>query len=216
MTIIKQQKNAKLIFDTIKDVRYDETDTFDRFINSLGLTKVDYIHVIQCTLSRTTILLQRKPSDTWTNSFAQHIPATWIANTNSQFVLNSYVVAMYCSSYMTKEDRTLTLTFRSIRENHIKTKCDIMNTISSLRKALLNKQQMSAKQVVHIVLSLPLNSSSRRCIFINTSPMKKHAFVLKNKKDLEHEPNEFEDIMCPSIIEYYILCPTTIDTICLA
>jgi hypothetical protein len=34
------KKNAKLIFDTIKDARYDETDTFDRFINSLGLTKL--------------------------------------------------------------------------------------------------------------------------------------------------------------------------------
>ena len=91
-----------------------------------------------------------------------------------------------------------------------------MNTISILGKALLNMQQMAAQQVVHIVLSLPLNSSSRRCIFINTSPMEKHAFVLKKKKDLEREPDESEDILCPPIIEYYILHPTTIDTICLA
>ena len=83
---------------------------------------------------------------------------------------------------MTKEDKTLTLTFRSIRENHIKTKCDIMNTISSLGKALLNMQQMSAQQAVHIVLSLPLKSSSQRCIFINTSPMEQHAFVLKKRR----------------------------------
>jgi hypothetical protein len=46
--------------------------------------------------------------------------------------------------------------------------------------------------------------------------MEQRAFVLKKMKDLEHEPDESNDIMCPTIIEYYILCPTTIDTICLA
>jgi hypothetical protein len=91
-----------------------------------------------------------------------------------------------------------------------------MNTISILGKALLNMQQMSAQQPVHIVLSLPLKSSSQRCIFINTSPMEQRAFVIKKKKDLERESDESEDIMCPSIIEYYILRPTTIDTIFLA
>ena len=43
--------------------------------------------------------------------------------------------------------------------------------------------------------------------------MEQRAFVLKKKKYLEREPNESEDIMCPSIIEYYIFHPTTIDTI---
>jgi hypothetical protein len=46
-----------------------------------------------------------------------------------------------------------------------------MKTISRLGKALVNMQQMSAQQVVHIILPLPLNTSSRKCIFINTSPI---------------------------------------------
>lgn len=54
----------------------------------------------------------------------------------------------------------LTRTFKNIRDNHVKTKSDILNTISSLGKALVNLQQMSAQQVVHIVLSLPVNYSS--------------------------------------------------------
>lgn len=83
---------------------------------------------------------------------------------------------------MKKEDKTLTRTFRKIREDHFKTKSDIMNTISSLGKDLANMQQMSAHQEVHIVLSLPQKSSSQECIFINRSPIYERAFVLKNKK----------------------------------
>jgi len=53
---------------------------------------------------------------------------------------------------MTKEDKTLTRTFKNILEDHVKTKSDILNTIISLGKDLVNLQQMSAQQAVHIML----------------------------------------------------------------
>ena len=117
---------------------------------------------------------------------------------------------------MTKEDRTLTRTFKNIREDQVKAKYDILKTISSLGKAFVNLQQMSAQQAVHIVLSIPLNCSSRKCVFVNTSPVDDRAFVLKRKKDLQKEADDSEDIMCPSIIDYYVLRPTAIELVCLA
>ena len=75
--------NAKLIFAAISDNTYDENYTFDEFINELHMTNDQYIHAIQCSLNRSTIMLERKPSDTWTNNFAHHIPEIWLANTNS-------------------------------------------------------------------------------------------------------------------------------------
>ena len=89
------KRNVKLIFDTLEHYKYDETYTFYNFLESLGLTEDDYINSIKCSLKRTTILLERKPVDIWTNSFSCHIPGVWIANTDSQFVLDSYVVATY-------------------------------------------------------------------------------------------------------------------------
>ena len=65
-------------------------------------------------------------------------------------------------------------------------------------------QQMFAQQAVHIILTLPLNSGSRQCIFINTLPINERSFMLKNPKDLKREPDESEDMMCPSIIDYYV------------
>jgi hypothetical protein len=46
-----------------------------------------------------------------------------------------------------------------------------MQTISRLGKALVNMQQMFAHQFVHIIVSLPLNTRSRKCIFMKTSPI---------------------------------------------
>jgi len=77
-------------------------------------------------------------------------------------------------------------------------------------------QQMPAQQAVHIVLSLPLNSGSRHCIFINTSPINERAFMLKRPKDLQQEPNESKDVMCLSIIDYYIQHPKSLENVCLA
>ena len=86
---------------------------------------------------------------------------------------------------MTKQDNTLTKTSRKIREENRKTNSDVMETVVALEKSLVNMQQMSAQLAVHIVLSLPLSSSSHRCIFINTSPQDQRAFVLKKKKVLQ-------------------------------
>ena len=74
--------NAMYIFETLQNSRYDETYTFDRFLEDIKLSHDNYIHAIQCTLNRTTMLLQRKPCDIWTNSFAKHIPKVWNANTD--------------------------------------------------------------------------------------------------------------------------------------
>lgn len=117
---------------------------------------------------------------------------------------------------MTELDKTMTTTFKRIRIEHEKNNVDIMQTISRLGKALVNMQQMFAQQAVHIILALPLNSSSRQCIFINTSPINERSFMLTKTKDLKREPDESEDIMCPSIIDYYVQRPKLLDGICLA
>jgi hypothetical protein len=84
----------------------------------LQLTEDEYMQVIQSTLKQPTIFLKRKPSHIWNNSFVKDMPNMWNANTDVQYVLNAYVAALYCSSYMTKFDKFMTSAFRKIhREN---------------------------------------------------------------------------------------------------
>ena len=91
-----------------------------------------------------------------------------------------------------------------------------MQMIHSLGNTLLDLQQMYSQQAVHIALSLPLNSSSRKCVFINTYPLEKQTFVLKPQYLLEQEPDNSEDMLCCSIIDYYLQHPSPIKHILLA
>lgn len=98
----------------------------------------------------------------------------------------------------------MTNAFRRIRKEHQKDEIDAMQMIRKLGNTLLNLQQMSAQQAVHIALSLPLSCSSRECIFVNTSPVDERTFMLKPPILLKQEPDDSEDVMCHSIVDYYI------------
>ena len=144
------------------------------------------------------------------------MPHLWNANTDAQYVLNAYAAASYCSSYMTKVDRTMTNAFKRIRKEHEKSKIYAIQMIRSLGNDFLNLQQILAQQAVHIALSLPLNHSSRECNFINTTPIDERTFILKPTTLLKQIPDNSEDVMCSSIIDYYINRPNAIKHICLA
>ena len=95
----------------------------------------------------------------------------------------------------------MTNSFKKIRKEHEKRKIDVIQMIRSLGNALLNLQQISAQQAVHIALSLPLNHSSRECNFINTSPIDERTFITKPTTLLKQIPDNSEDVMCSSIID---------------
>jgi hypothetical protein len=67
---------------------------------------------------------------------------------------------------------------------------------------------MVVQLVVYLVFSLPLYKSSQTFQFTNMFPFKERAFVLKSQVALnELEPNS-TNIMCSSIIDKYINCPS--------
>jgi hypothetical protein len=87
--------------------------------------------------------------------------------------MNAYAATSYYTSYMMKIDKSMTSAFRKICKEHERSHIDAIKMIHTLGNTLLNLQQMSAQQAVHIALSFPLTCSSRKCVFINTSPLEK-------------------------------------------
>jgi hypothetical protein len=73
------------------------------------------------------------------------MPVMWKANTDAQYVLNAYVVASYCTSYMTKVYKSMATAFRRIRKEHERSHIDAIQMICTLGNTLLNFQQMSAQ-----------------------------------------------------------------------
>lgn len=88
--------------------------------------------------------------------------------------------------------------------------------IRTLANTLLNLEPMLSQQAVHIALSLPLNHSSGQCIFINTCHMEEQTLILKPPVLSKQESDDYEDVMCHSIIDYDIQHPLVINHICLA
>ena len=147
--------------------------------------------------------LNKKLSHIWNNNFSKDMPVMWKANTDAQYVLSEYAASSYCTSYITKIDKSMTSAFRRIHKEHERSHIDAIQMIHTLGNTLINLQQMSAQQTIHIALSLPLTCSSRKCVFINTSPLEKCTFVLKPSVFLQ-EPDNSKDMLCRSIVDYYL------------
>lgn len=208
--------NSMKIYSTLQIENYDASCTVQDFLDQIQITDDEYILALRSTIQRPTLLLQRKPSQIWNNSFAKQMPLLWNANIDAQFILNAYATAMYCSSYIAKVNKSMAQAFNKIRQEHQHENIDAIQMIRKLGNALLNLQQMSSQQAAHIVLSLPLNKSSCKCIFIDTRPDDERTFILKPPKQLRKEVDDFEDIICKYLMHYYIERPPTIATICLA
>jgi hypothetical protein len=195
---------SKYLFAFLEQRDFYELMSFDDFLTELNLTKDEYIQAIQCMLKKPTIFLKRKHSHIWKNNFSKDFPVMWNENIDVQYVLNAYATTSHCTSYMTKVDKSMTSAFRRIHKEHEISHIDVMQMIHTLENTLLNLQKMSSQQAIHIALSPPLNCSSRKCVFINTSPLDKHTFMLKPLSLLEQEPRNSEDVLCLSIIDYYL------------
>ena len=99
--------------------------------------------------------LNEKLSHIWNNSFSKDMPVMWKENTDAQYVLNAYVAASYYTSYMTKVDKYMTSAFRRIHKEHERIHIDAIQMICTLGNALLNLQQMSSQQAVHMHFPCP-------------------------------------------------------------
>ena len=164
------QNRSKSLFSMLDKSQYNDSIIFEDLLHEIKLLVDDYIEAIQVQIKQPTIFLKREPSHIWNNIFSPETLSLWNANTDAQYILNAYAAASYCSSYMTKLDRSMTSAFKKICREHEKSKINAIEMIRTLGNIILNLQKMSAQQAVHIALSMPLNSSSRKCVFINTSP----------------------------------------------
>ena len=127
-----------MLFTTIEAKEYNNSMTFENFLDELGFIESGYILEIQSTLKQPMVFLKRKPSHTWINSFAMDMPNLWNANTNAQYILNAYVASSNCSSYMTKVDKSMTNAFKMICKDHVKKKINVIQMIHTLGNTLLN------------------------------------------------------------------------------
>jgi hypothetical protein len=78
---------------------------------------------LQCTLWKPTLFFKHKWPDVCINVFSICAGPLWETNIDVEFVLNSYVVAIYCIFYLIKINRFVTQEMKYILD-----KCKIEQT----------------------------------------------------------------------------------------
>jgi hypothetical protein len=70
------------------------------------------------------IFLKKTPSNIKSNAFNIRATPLWFASMDIQFILDLYATSSYCTSYMTKIDKSITFELHSIIEKCILDKTD--------------------------------------------------------------------------------------------
>jgi hypothetical protein len=102
--------------------------SFEDFLNQWNLDFIIYIDSLCNILTKPILFLKRQVKDIKTNAYAIKVVALWEVNPNIQFILDQYVVASFCTSYLTKIDKTITNEFQTIIK-----KCKNENVDANLR-----------------------------------------------------------------------------------
>jgi hypothetical protein len=68
------------------------------------------VHILslKSKLTKLHIFLKRTLKNIKINAFSIHVAHLWFANIDIQFILNPYVIGTYCTSYMTKINKSIT------------------------------------------------------------------------------------------------------------
>ena len=137
-------KKEKLV-TSLETKQFSKNMLFQAFLNELAMTRDEYILLLCSSISWLTLLLRRDPLDIWINPFVKGMAKLCQANTDAQFVLDSYAIATYISSHITKLDHPMTNSFRQIKESATHDNIVKVETICILGNMLLNMQHMSIR-----------------------------------------------------------------------
>jgi hypothetical protein len=94
----------------------------------LSLNESTYILSLKNELTKSHIFLKWIPKNIKINAFSICVTHLWFANTYIQFILDPYVTTTYCTSYMTKIDKSITSKLHSLIK-----KC-IANNINAIQE----------------------------------------------------------------------------------
>jgi len=83
-------EKSKSLFAFLEQGDFDDLMSFQDFLEELNLIEANHIQCIQSTVKQPTIFPKWELLHIWNNCFSKYHPIMWIANTDAQYVLNSY------------------------------------------------------------------------------------------------------------------------------
>ena len=200
------------MYDILED---NNQKSLKQLLECASLTEEVYMQALDRSSGSTSIILKRKPADTYVNNFNPTILKIWRANINIQYVTDPWACAMYILSYIVKGGRQME---KLLEEASKECGADdsIRQQMKKVGNVFLSHREVSAQEAVYRLRSIPLKKSSRQTIFVNTGIPETRVHILKPKRELEDLPDKSEDICPPNILDRYIARPKSVEDTCLA
>lgn len=133
-----------------------------------------------------------------------------------QFVLNSYGVAVYLTSYMMKSEGKIGKLLRDVNNEMRHKNMSVVQKMVQLASKFQNCTEVSAQKCVYHLLSMPVCMSTREHLFINTFRREDRFKPFKDVRFLMKMADDATNVYITSVHEKYIARPDDLDNVCLA
>jgi len=113
-----------------------------------------------------------------------------------QFILSAHGCASYITSYVAKGKHGMSDLLRTACKEAKQGNVNLKQQVCHIGNKFLDNVEMSAQEAVYLLLQLPLRRSSRKVVFINTSPPEDRVYLLKSRIDLLPDNAEVAFDLC--------------------
>ena len=150
------------------------------------------------------------------NNYSKDILHLMESNMDIQFVLEEYGLATYVINYIGKVDAGMYQMLRDAAAENEAGNVSIANKFRKIANIFLNSNLMSAQEAAYYVLSLRLSKSSRRTVYINTTPITDRVRMLKSDNLLHCMAADSTDVFMETVYDKYSKRPEIMEDVCLA
>ena len=120
-----------------------------------------------------------------------------------QFILDPYSVCQYVVNYIGKSYRGMSKLLRKVSNECKKKNSCLRDQLFNICREFQGASEISSQEVGYNLMQMPLVSSSRTKIRINTYKREERVKMLKSSKMLLNLPPESEDIFHISCLDRY-------------
>ena len=194
--------------DTSEDISMDE------LLSKAGISCGMYLCGLKICSTGNSVVMQRKPFESWINTYNPDVIRVWRANMDLQYILDPYACVMYIAAYMLKSERSMGELLKQVSKE-----CgseDIRTQLRRLGSVFLNHREVSAQEAAYRILSMPLKQLSRKVVFVNTAAKEDRVSLLKPINQIKDMDEDSEDIYQTSLIDRYAARPDHLSNMCLA
>ncbi|XP_062614683.1 uncharacterized protein LOC134276442 [Saccostrea cucullata] len=218
------RNDAKEIMQKVwEKVQVSSTDTTNDTFIELGMSQEIFEEAYNRVTSKQTIILQREPSEMWTNQYNPCLLKCWDANLDIQYVLDPFSCIVYIISYISKSEREMGMLLKQTKIEAEEGNLSARQTMKKIGSSYLHHREVSAQEAVYRVCNLKMKECSRKVTFIpvgeNPTRLSKPLHQMKrNKTTGDNNEEDDDDIWMTNIVERYENRPKNkeFDDMCLA